>query len=90
MGHVHKTTGQITCIGGLKRGIGKTLAGTVGRNEVLEHRKTLLEVRKNRVLDDLATFRTGFLRLGHKTTHTGELTDLVFRTTGTGIKHHVD
>ena len=37
VGHIHKTTGQITCIGSLKRGIGKTLTGTVGGNEVLQH-----------------------------------------------------
>ena len=29
----------------------------------------------------LVDFGTGFLRLGHKTTHTGQLTDLVLRTT---------
>ena len=30
------------------------------------------------------------MRLGHQTTHTGELTDLLFRTTCTGVHHHVD
>ena len=76
--HVDQTAGKVTGVGGLEGGIGKTLSGTVGRDEVLEHRQTLLEVRKNRVLDDLAAFGTGFLGLGHKATHTGQLTDLVF------------
>ncbi len=70
MGHIDETTGKITGVGGLKSGIRKTLTGTVGGDEVLEHRKTLLEVCKNRVLDDLAALCTTLLRLGHKTTHT--------------------
>ncbi len=82
MGNVDKTAGKITCVGCLQGGVGKTLTGTVGRDEVFEHRQTLLEVRKNRVLDYLTTFGTTLLRLGHKTTHTGELTNLVLRTTG--------
>ena len=81
--NVHQTTGQITCVGGLKRGIGKTLTGTVRRNEVLQHRKSLLEVREDRVLDDLLTaLDARLLRLGHKTTHTAQLTNLLLRTAG--------
>ena len=86
---VDQTTGQITGVGGLQSGIGKTLAGTVGRDEVLEHRQTLLEVCQNWVLDNLVTaFNARLLRLGHQTTHTGELTNLVLRTTGTRVEHH--
>ena len=88
MSHFDQTAGKITGVGGLEGGIGETLAGTVGGDEVFEHAQTLLEVGKNRVLDDLTAFGTGFLRLGHKATHTGQLTDLVFRTTGAGVKHH--
>ena len=81
--NVHQTTGQITCVGGLKRGIGKTLTGTVRRNEVLQHRKSLLEVREDRVLDNLLTaLDARLLRLGHKTAHTAQLTNLLLRTAG--------
>ena len=60
------------------------------RDEVLEHRKSLLEVRENRVLDDLlATLDARLLRLGHQTTHTAQLTDLLLRTTGSRVEHHV-
>ena len=59
------------------------------RNEVLEHRHSLFEVRQNRVLDNLLSFGTGFLGLCHQTTHTRELLDLVLRTTGTRVEHHV-
>ncbi len=62
----------------------------MGRDEVLQHRKALLEVREDRVLDDLLTaLDTRFLRLGHKTTHTRELTNLLLRTAGTRVEHHV-
>ncbi len=88
MSHVDKTTGKISSVGGLQCGIRKTLTGTVGRDEVLKHRQTLLKVGKNRVLDDLTTLCACLLRFSHKTTHTGQLTNLVLRTTGTRVKHH--
>ena len=37
VGNIDKTTCQITGVGCLQGGVGKTLAGTVGRDEVLEH-----------------------------------------------------
>ena len=37
VGYVDKTTGKITGVGGLQCRIRKTLAGTVGRDEVLQH-----------------------------------------------------
>ena len=52
---VNQTACQITGVSRLQCGIGKTLTGTVRRDEVFEHRKTLLEVRENRVFDDLLT-----------------------------------
>ncbi len=69
MRHVYQTTRQVTCVGGLKSRVGKTFTRTVRRDEVFQHRKTLLEVCKNRVLDDLAALCAGLLRLGHKATH---------------------
>ena len=89
VGHVDQTTGQVTSVSRLQSGIGKTLTGTVGRDEVLEHRQTFLEVGKDGVLDNLVTtLDTRLLGLGHQTTHTRQLSDLVFRTTGTRVKHH--
>ena len=88
MRHINETTGQIPGIGRLQRRIGKTFTCTVRRDEVFQHRKALFEVRQNRVLDDLTTFGAGLLRFGHKTTHTGKLTNLLFRTTGSRVKHH--
>ncbi len=70
VGHVDKTTCKVAGVGGLKGGIGKTFTRTVGGDKVFEHRQTLLEVCKNRVLDDLSAFGSCFLRLGHQTTHT--------------------
>ncbi len=67
--HINQTTGQITGVGGLQSRVGQTLSGTVGGDEVLQHRQTLLEVGQNRVLDDLTALGTALLRLGHKATH---------------------
>ena len=82
--HVDETTRQVAGVGRPQRGVGQTLAGTVRRDEVLEHRQTLAEVRLDRPRDDLA------LRVGHQTTHTGDLTDLRHVSTRTGVDDHVD
>ena len=79
---IDQTTGQVTCICSLQRGIGKTLTGTVRRDEVFEGRHTFFEVCLNWVLDNLSALGTCLLRLGHQTTHTGQLSNLILRTTG--------
>ena len=88
MRNVDKTTCKISGIGRLHGCVGKTLTGTVGRDEVFEYRHTVLEVGKNRILDNRRAFGTGFLRFGHQSAHTRKLTNLVLRTTGTGVEHH--
>ena len=81
---VDETTGQVAGVGGAERGVGETLAGTVRRDEVLEHRQALTEVRLDRPRDDLTT------RVGHQATHTGDLTHLHDVSSGTRADHHVD
>ena len=46
--HVHQTTGQVTRVGGLQRGVGQTLTGAVGGVEVFEDGQAFLEVRNRR------------------------------------------
>src|SRR5690606_19948801 len=82
--HVDQTTGQVTRVRGLERGVRQALASAVSRVEVLEDGQAFLEVRDDRRLDDLAR------RLGHQAAHTGELLHLRRRTTRTGVAHHVD
>src|SRR5690606_23658852 len=84
LGHVDETTGQVTGVRGLQRGVREALAGAVGRDEVLQDVQTLAEVRGDRRLDDRA------VRTRHQAAHTGELTDLRLRTTGAGVGHDVD
>ena len=60
----------------------------MSRDEVLQYAHTFLEVGENRVFNNLRTFCTSLLRLSHQTTHTGQLGNLIGRTTGTGIQHH--
>ena len=88
MRHVYQTAGQVSRISSLQRCIRQTFTSTVGRDKVLQHRKSFFKVRQDRVLNDLPTFCTCFLRFCHQTTHTRQLTNLLFRTTGPGIKHH--
>ena len=89
--YIDQTTGQITGIGSLQSGIGKTLTGTVGRDEVLQHGHSLFEVCEDRVLDiGTGVGRTGLQRLTHDTTDTCQLFDLLLVTTSTGIHHHVN
>ena len=88
--NVHQTASQITGICRLQSRIGKTLTSTVGTDEVLEHRHTLLEVGENRVFNirtSIATTR--FLRFSHQTADTRQLLDLSLRTTSTGVHHHI-
>ena len=88
MTHVNQTTGKITGVGCLQSGIGQTLTGTMGRDEVLQHRHSLLKVRKDGILNG-KRFGTSLLRLGHQTTHTTQLANLTRTTTGSTVKHHI-
>src|SRR5690606_25353186 len=51
LGHVDQTTGQVTGVRGLQRGIRQTLTSTVGRDEVLQNAQAFTEVRGDRGLD---------------------------------------
>ena len=44
VGNVYETAGEVTGVGRLQGGIGKTLTGTVRRDKVLEHGHAFLEV----------------------------------------------
>src|SRR5690606_34533106 len=54
VGHVDQLAGEVTGVGGSQGRIGATLAGAVGRDEVLEHVEALAEVRADRQLDSVA------------------------------------
>ena len=51
---IDELAGQVTGIGGLERGIGQTLAGAVGGDEVFQHGEAFAEVRGDGALDDFA------------------------------------
>ena len=82
--NVDETAGEVTGVSGLERGICEPLAGAVRGDEVLQHGEAFAEVRGDRGFDDFAR------GLGHETTHTAELTDLLFGSAGSGIGHDVD
>ena len=82
--HVHQAPGEVPGVGGPQRGVGQALAGTVGRDEVLEHGQALAEAGLDRPRDRLA------LGVRDQATHAGDLPDLHRVTTGTGVDHHPD
>src|SRR3954452_10047111 len=81
---VHETTGEVAGVGGAQCGVGQTLTRTVRGDEVLQHRQPLAEVGLDRPRDDLA------LRVGDKTTHTGDLLDLQHVSSRSRADHHLD
>ena len=58
VGNVHEPPGEVTCVSSLEGGVGQTLTCSVGGDEVLEHRHTLLEVGRNRVFDNFISRST--------------------------------
>ena len=82
--YIDKTSGQVSRVRRTKSRIGKSLSGSVRRDEVLQNVQTFTEVRLDRKLDSTSR------RICHKSTHAGKLLDLLVRTTGSGICHHMD
>src|SRR4051794_9888809 len=81
---VDQAAGQVARVRRAQRRVGEPLAGAVRRGEVLDHVEALHEVRLHGPLDDLA------LRVGHEAAHAGQLADLLERSAGAGVGHHVD
>ena len=86
--NIDKTAGEVSGVGGFQGGVGQTFTGTVSGDEVFEHRHAFLKVGEDGVFDGGTGVGTGLLGLGHQTTHTGELGNLVGATTRSGIEHH--
>ena len=82
--HVHQAAGEVPGVRRAERGVGQALAGTVGRDEVLDHRQPLAEAGPDRPRDGLA------LRVGDQAAHAGDLPDLHRVTAGAGVDHHPD
>src|SRR5437016_2092704 len=84
LGHVDQPAREITRVRGAQRRVGETLAGAVGRDEVLEHGEPFGEVRLDRKVDDPAG------RVGHQAAHPGQLPDLLDVPASAGVGHHED
>ncbi len=87
---IYEAAGEVTGISSFKCSICKTLTRTVSGNEILKYRKPFFKVGQDRILDDLSTGGTGFLRFRHQSPHTGKLTDLLLGSPRTGVKHHIN
>src|SRR5262249_54256157 len=81
---VDETAGEIAGVGGLQRGVGETFARAVSGDEVFQHGEAFAEVRGDGRFHDLAG------GLGHESTHSGELANLLFGSAGAGVGHDVD
>ena len=84
LSNVYQTTGQVTGVSGTQCGIRQTFTSTVSRNKVFQNGQAFTEVCFDRTVDDF----TG--RIGHQTTHTSQLTNLLGVTARTGVSHHVN
>ena len=84
LGDVDEAPGEVAGVGRLEGRIGEALSGAVRRDEELDDREALAEVRADRELDDVAG------GLGHEAAHAGELADLVAAAARAGVGHHVD
>src|SRR5439155_21564652 len=81
---VDETPREIARVRGPDGRVGETLAATVRRDEVLEDREALAEVRTDRQVDDAP------LRVRDEATHATDLAHLLRVTTRAGRGHHVD
>ncbi len=84
LGYIDKSSGQITGVRCAQRGIGETFARTVRGDKVFEYVKPLTEICLDRQLDGLSG------GICHQSAHSGKLLDLLFRTTRTGVRHHIN
>ncbi len=82
LGYIHHSPGQVTGVRSTQRRIGQTLAGSVGRHEILQHVQSLTEIGLDRQLDGTAC------GIGHQSAHARQLFDLLVGTTGAGVGHH--
>ena len=73
---IDQTAGQVTGVSGTQSGIGQTLTSASGGDEVFQDIQALTVVGADRHLQRL----TG--SIGQQAAHTGQLLDLVHRTTG--------
>ncbi len=84
LGNVDQAAGQITGVRSTKRGIGKSLSRTTGRNEVFQDIQPFPVVGANWNLNRMAG------GVCNQSAHSGKLANLVHGTTRTGIRHHED
>ena len=80
--YVYQTSGQVTGVSRTKSRIRQTLTCTMSGNEVLQYVKTFTEVRLDRKFDGVTSC------IGHQSSHTCQLLDLLIRSSRTGVSHH--
>ena len=84
LGDVDQAPGQVPGVGRAQGGVGETLAGAVGGDEVLEDGHALAEVAPHGDVDDPAR------RVGHQAAHGAQLADVALVPAGAGRGHHRD
>ena len=60
------------------------------RDKVLQYIQSIFKIRKDRVFNNFRSWWTWFSWFSHQSPQTCKLFDLLFTTTGTWIKHHVN
>ena len=83
MGNVYQSSGQVAGVGSTQSRVGQTLSGSVGRYEVFQCGQTFTEVGLDRNFHGLTC------GVGHKTSHSTYLSDLVLASSGSRISHYI-
>ncbi len=82
--YVYQTSCQISRVSSTQSRIGQTLTCSMRGHKVLQYVQSFTEIRLDRQLNGMTC------GIGHQSTHTGQLLNLLIGTTRSGISHHID
>ena len=83
LGDIHQFAGQVSGVAGAQRRVGQALAGAVGGDEVLQDGQAFPEIGGNGAGNDVSP------RIGHQTSHSGDLPHLHGVASGARADHHL-
>jgi len=83
LGDVNQLSGEITRISRFQSSISQTFSGTMSGNKILQDVQPFSQIGSNRRFNDFSR------RFAHQASDCGQLPDLLFITSGTGVSHDI-